>query len=216
MRLSKLMTSLGAVFMVVSLAACDMTVPSQLETGQIRLDEQVKTVQLDAARVDTKAVRAVMADFRQNGRGQMAVVMAYQSGNPLHETEVRRNGAAWQRALTQQSGKPVQVNYVAVEDKALTEKAVLSYAALTALPPEGCRPLTGYRGGDSLEGMQNYRFGCETRTAISRMIVNPDDLKGREGLPSDDARRQGNVAERYMSGEPLPPLETTTASSIGG
>ena len=110
----------------------------------------------------------------------------------------------------------LKVDLVAVTDPDMLGKAVVSYNVLAVQPPVGCeRRLTGYQGADTLEDMHNYRIGCETRTAISKMIVNPEDLQGRAGTVSGDSRRQGTVTERYMGGEGMERLDTTNASGIG-
>ncbi|MFN7114799.1 MAG: CpaD family pilus assembly lipoprotein [Alphaproteobacteria bacterium] len=205
-----------AAGLTLGLAACDMSVPSQIETGHMRLSEETRSVALPAAKPDIATARRIAADFRDNGRGDMHLVMPYRSGDPLHETQARRLGKEWQSALAKGGAQGVKVEYVGMTDAALLERAVVSYTVLAALPPVGCgQRLTGYQGGDTLEDLHKYRIGCETRTAFSKMIVNPEDLKGRDGSEPGDSRRQGTVSERYMSGEGMERLETTSASGIG-
>jgi len=205
-----------AVALTLGLAACDVSVPSQLETGHIRLSEDTRTVSLNADKPDAAAARRIAADFRDNGRGDMRLVMPYRSGDPLQETQARRLGREWQAAFAKGGVSGVTVDYVGVTDASLLKQAVVSYTVLAALPPAGCvQRLTGYQGADTLEDMHTYRMGCETRTALSKMIVNPEDLAGRSGSEQGDSRRHGAVTERYMSGEQMEPLQTTSASSIG-
>lgn len=205
-----------AVALALGLAACDVSVPSQLETGNMRLSEQTHSMAVDAAKPHADTARRIVADYRDSGRGDLQLLMPYRSGDPLHETQARRNGKEWQAALVNGGAKTVQVEYVAVDDPALLGRAVVSYNVLAALPPAGCaQRMTGYQGADTTEDLQTYRIGCETRTAFSKMIVNPEDLKGRAGTGADDSRRQGTVAERYMSGAKAERLDATTASTIG-
>lgn len=205
-----------AAALSLGLSACDVSVPSQLETGHMRLAEETRSVALPAAKPDAAVARRVAADFRDNGRGDIHLVMPYRSGDPLHETQARRLGKEWQVAFAKGGAGAVKVEYVGMTDAALLDRAVVSYNVLAALPPAGCgQRLTGYQGGDTMEDLQNYRIGCETRTAFSKMIVNPEDLQGRSGSEPGDSRRQGTVAERYMSGEPMEPLDATSASGIG-
>jgi type IV pilus biogenesis protein CpaD/CtpE len=110
----------------------------------------------------------------------------------------------------------MDVSYVGVEDPQFLSRAVISYPALQALPPDGCRRLTGYQGADSIEDVHNYRIGCEVKTAVSKMIVDSEDLMGRESGTASEARRQGTVVEGYMSGTPNEPLEGGRSSDIGG
>jgi len=213
---SRMLRLFCAAALTLGLAACDVSVPSQLETGHIRLSEDTRSVSLNADKPDATAARRIAADFRDNGRGAMRLVMPYRSGDPLQETQARRLGREWQAAFAKGGVPGVTVDYVGVTDASLLKRAVVSYTVLAALPPAGCaQRLTGYQGADTLEDMHTYRLGCETRTALSKMIVNPEDLAGRGGSEQGDSRRQGTVTERYMSGEQMEPLQTTSASSIG-
>lgn len=215
MKKMRLLRGLFAAVLSLGLAACDMTVPSQLETGHIRLSEQTRSLVLDAGKPDEAAARQAAKAFAQNGRGGQQLLVPYLGGDPLQETSARKSGAAWQALLAKNGMPDVQVDYVAVEDAALLKRAVLSYNVLSAQAPDGCvQRLTGYQGGDTLEDMHSYRIGCETRTALSKMIVNPEDLRGRDGTAPADSRRQGIVAERHMSGEKSEALDTSSTSSV--
>lgn len=208
--------TLCAGMLALSLAACDVSVPSQLETGHMRLSEETRSLALNAHKPDKALASRIAADFRDNGRGDIHILMPYKSGDPLQETQARRMGKEWQAAFVKGGATSAKLEYVAVSEAAALERAIVSYNVLAALPPEACgQRLTGYQGGDTLEDLHSYRIGCETRTAMSKMIVNPEDLKGRDGSEAGDSRRQGAVAERYMSGEKMEPLEATSASGIG-
>lgn len=211
----RVIRTLSAAILTLGLAACDVTMPSQVETSHMRLSEETRSIALDAAKPSDDTARRVAKDFRENGRGEQRLVVPYKGGDPLQETQARRHGKEWQAALARSGMPDVDAEYVAVSDTTLLGRAVLSYNVLTALPPEPCgQRLSGYKGGDTLEDMHTYRIGCETKTALSKMIVNPEDLKGRDGTEPGDSRRQGTVVERYMGGEGMEPLDGQTASNI--
>lgn len=212
---TRVLPVLSAAVLTLGLSACDVTVPSQMETGHMRLSEETRSVALDASRPSDDTARRVAADFRQNGRGQQRLVVPFKAGDPLQETQARRHGKEWQAALARSGMPDVTAEYVAVNDATLLGRAVLSYNVLSALPPEPCvQRLTGYQGADTMEDLHNYRIGCETKTAFSRMIVNPEDLLGRDGTEPGDSRRQGTVVERYMGGEGMEPLDGQKASNV--
>ncbi len=217
MQMSRLSTYCGMILSVLLLTGCDMTTPSQLETAQIRLGEEIKTVRIDPTQFDAATVDSIARDHSLNGRGPVAVVVPYRSGSPMDEMDAKRQGKIWVQALQRKGIKNVTADYVGVEDKRLLNTAVISYPALSALPPEGCRRLTGYNGADSLEDVHGYRIGCETNTAFSKMIVDPQDLMGRaSGSGQSEARRQGGLVEGHMSGTPNERIQGGTASAIGG
>ena len=86
-RLSK---ALCAALLSLTVSACDVSVPSQLETGQMRLSEETRTLAVDANKPDAALARRIAGDFRDNGRGDLHILMPYKSGDPLHETQARR------------------------------------------------------------------------------------------------------------------------------
>ena len=216
MRYSGLSAFAGLAGAVLLLAGCDMTTPSQVETGHIRLQENMKTVTVHPAAPDAAAVSRIAADFKRNARGKMAMVIPYQAGQPAEELQAKRYGGQWRQAMAQAGVREVDVSYVGVNDPQLLTRAVISYPALQALPPEGCRRLTGYQGADSIEDVHDYRIGCEVKTAVSKMIVDPEDLMGRDSDNRSEARRQGAVVDGYLSGTPNEPLEGGRSSEIGG
>jgi hypothetical protein len=53
------------------------------------------------------------------------------------------------------------------------------------------------------------------KTAMSRMIVDPSDMKGRAGTQNNDSRRLGATVETYKSGKPNEPMKGFQASKVG-
>lgn len=197
------------------LGGCDITTPSQVKTGQVRITEQMQTVVLNARHVDGAAVNSIADDYDRNGRGQVMMVVTYLQGNPLNELEAKKQAGAYKAALAKRDVNDVKIDYVGVTDKSQNGQAIVSYLAMTALPPSNCGPITGYQGADQLTDVHDYAFGCETKTALSKMISRPDDLRGRAGTPDDDAKRQGAMVEKYRTGTPNEPMEGVSASEIG-
>jgi type IV pilus biogenesis protein CpaD/CtpE len=202
-----------AVALSLLLGACDTTTPSQIKTGDIRLQREMKTAVLYA--VEAEKVDMIADDFRQNGEGRMRGVMGYLAGNPLQEAGVKRQGNAYKQAFASAGVKDLPVEYVGVNDKEKTGYLVVSYAALVARAPSDCMPITGYDGADSRSVVEGYAFGCETKTALSKMISRPADLLGRAGTTDGDARREGTIIERHKSGVPNTRMQGINASTVG-
>ena len=208
--------ALGFVIVSAMLAAgCDMSTPSQYNVTQIRVKETVKTETLNAFSVDADKVSLVAADYLRNGKGKMDITMSYRSGDPLKEIEIRQQGRNYQDAFARNGVKNVRVDYVAMTDAAYVGQAVISYPAVVAMAPQGCRRIPGYQGADNIDEMEKYRIGCDTQTALSRMVAHPGDLEGNAGVPEGDSRRQGSVVEKYKAGTQNTPLQGLSASSIG-
>ena len=168
MRKSRLSIFGVALSAVLLLSACDMTTPSQVETGHIRLQENVKSVTVNPAKTDARQVAYIADDYKRLSRGKMTMVIPYKKGSPAEEVKAHRQGRDWQQNFAKAGVQGMDVNYVGVEDPQFLSRAVISYPALQALAPEGCRRLTGVHGADSLEDVHEYRMGCETKSSTPK------------------------------------------------
>jgi type IV pilus biogenesis protein CpaD/CtpE len=209
-----LVAALLTLFMPM-LAACDVTAPSQVTTGKIRLSTQTKNIVLPAQTVDKAQVENIAADYMRNGNGKMSVLVSYLDGNAVNETKARQRGNAYKSALQSKGLSTVEVNTVSVTTQPDANQAIISYHALTASAPKNCDRITGYQGGDTLENMKKYPIGCETKSILSQMIADPSDLMGKTGTAKGDARRASATVEPYKAGTPNQPLDGMQASTIG-
>jgi pilus biogenesis lipoprotein CpaD len=211
-------TCLIAVLLALSLpllAACDVTAPSQVTTGKIRLSTQTKNIVLPAQAVDKAQVENIAADYARTGKGKVTVLVSYLDGNPVNEIKARQRGNAYKNALQRSGLSTVEVNTVSVATPPDAGQAIISYHALTASAPKNCDRITGYQGGDTLDNMKKYPIGCETKSILSQMIADPSDLMGKAGTEKDDSRRAGATVETYKTGTPNQPLKGMQASTIG-
>lgn len=199
------------VLSLLLLSACDITTPSQVKTGQIRVTEQQVTETLKASDVDLGAVDRISSDYKRNGRGPISVLVSFSDAGTA-----RANAQAnqYKRAFAAH-GVNVSVETVSVPADTPTQ-AIVSYQAMAALPPEGCARLTGYQGAEGLYEMEGYGIGCETKTAISRMVATPDDLLGKESGTGSPSRRAGSNTEKYTNGVPNEKIEGIRSSKVGG
>lgn len=192
---------------VLLLSACSMATPSQVKTGAIRIEDQMKTVNIDPASLTADQAGIIAEDYHRNGKGKMAVVVSYARANPAARLKAEQQGAKIAQAFAAKGVKNLKVNMVAVNTKNYAEQAVVSYMAVTAQPGSNCTRMPGYNGSDTLDTGSEYAFGCEMQMALSKMIVDPEDLLGRDGTPSGESRRHGTVVEKYKSGTQNGPLQ---------
>ncbi len=196
------------------LTGCDVSTPSRVETGQMRLLDRMKTVNIDPQRLDEDQMDAIGDDFRRNGKGEATLVMSFMQGID-NEVAAKAHGNRIKKALAAEGIKNVKIDYVPVDNEDFAGKAILSYDSTVAAAPEGCGRLTGYQGAETMESMRDYQFGCENMSIISQMVSRPEDLMGTSGAPDGDSRRHGILVERYKSGTPNPRLEGMNASEVG-
>ncbi len=202
----------GLLGMALSLSACDVSTPSQIQTGKIRVKEQMVTEALDAGHIDQARVSVISRDILRNGKGEVSLTVPYLSGG---EYSAREISTSYQEAFQTQGVRHVSVALVPVTERQYADKAVLAYRAMTAIPASDCTRIPGYQGTDNIEELDRYRIGCETQAATARMVVDPTDMLGKAGTQDRDSRRSGAIIEPYSSGVPNQPLKGMQASKVG-
>ena len=215
MRACKWIFFVGALAGVLSLSACESTTPSLLQTGKIRLKDQMVAETLDAKRVDPLRIHVIADHYLRNGKGKMNLMVSWLSGDVGREAAAQKQGSTWKYAFEQNGVNDISVDTVAIDDRKFADKIVITYRSLVAMAPKGCGRLPGYQGAETVETMDKYQVGCETQAAISRMIVDPSDLMGKSGAQDNDSRRSGALVEPYRVGTPNQPMKGYQASTIG-
>lgn len=195
------------------LSGCNMAVPSRVNTSGIEVEDYTKTVLLPASKVDKMRVEVVAGDYRRNGKSAPALVVPYVKGKRGTLNDARRAAAAYQEAFAQHGLLIRDVKYTETHDRDATRHAVLAYTATEAHAPANCTRMPGAKGAESQETTDDYTFGCEHATLISKMIARPDDLLGVGGASDSYSRREGPMMEGYMSGRSNPSLQGVTNSS---
>lgn len=185
-----------------ALAACTMTTPSQLRTGQVQLEENAAVYTYPLANVSDAQLRSIARDHAARGRGDAVVTVSYPQGNTQARSAAQSSMRHVLGVLQGAGMKNTTVDYVAVSDPQLAGQAVFSYPALYARAPDHCKRIPGYQGAGSLDDIEDYQVSCESKSILSRMVARPADLLGNDGKGMGTGRRAGAVVETYQSGEP--------------
>lgn len=201
---------------LLPLAACDVTTPSQLRTGDIRLMDDVTTVTLDAYRLNKNDIYMISRQYQATAQGPMTVTVAYPAGDAPERVLLEARGKQLAEMLESNRVRDVKVDYVSVEGGELAGRTVLSYPARVARAPANCGPLTGMQGTETLSDVEKYQFSCETKDMMSKMIAYPEDLMGVGGVTGGTSRSAGALMEGYQDGTPNEPFnDSQSASSLG-
>ena len=215
MQAYRLFSLAGILSAALVLSACDASVPSQVQTGKIELKEQIVTEMLDSTHIDPARVDVLANHIKRNGKGSITMTVSWLSGDVSRASTAERQGKAYKKALEKRGVSGIHVVTVPVMDERYVNKIIVVYQSLVALSSDGCLRLTGYQGAENLEALEKYQFGCETQMAISRMIVEPSDLMGKDGAQDSGSRRASASVENYKAGTPNKPMQGFQASSIG-
>ena len=215
MQAYKFISLAGILSVALVLSACDASVPSQVQTGKIELKEQVVTKMLDSTQIDPARIDILADHVKRNRKGDVTLTVSWLSGDASRERTAKKHGNVYKRALEKRGVSGIHVVTVPVMDERYINKIVMVYRSLVAQPPDNCLRLTGYQGAENLDALEKYQFGCEMQMAVSRMIVEPSDLLGKDGAQDNDSRRAGVSVENYKAGTPNKPMQGFQASSIG-
>jgi len=74
---------------------------------------------------------------------------------------------------------------------------MVTYDAVTANAPAGCRNMPGMDDGLTTEAVGDYRFGCSVDTILAKQVYRPGDLAGNGASDPIDGRRAANTVEYY-------------------
>jgi type IV pilus biogenesis protein CpaD/CtpE len=201
---------------MMPVAGCSMYTPSQVKTGEIVVADVMKTSTLSAEQFDATDVNVAAKDYMQNGKSGARLVVPYlRKHGSANRAAAMQLGQQYKNAFAKYGIDDLKVDYTETSDREGARHAVLAYTAVVAQAPRDCTRLPGAQGTASLPQIEGYQIGCETRTMLSKMIANPEDLMGNAGTPDGVSRRQGPVTEGYMSGRSNPPLSGLNASTTG-
>src|SRR3990172_2901692 len=212
MQVYRLISLSGILAVALFLSACDVSTPSRFTTGKIRVKEQMVTEVLDAGRIDPARVNVIADGFVRNARGGMTLAVSYPSGDSARKDSARKQGDAYKKSFEQRGASNISVVTVPVAHQQYTGRVLVTYKALAAVAAKDCNPLPGHKGADNMEAVDQYKFGCETQTAMGRMVADPSDLLGKAGTQKNDSRRSGATVESYKAGTPNQSMQGLQAS----
>jgi type IV pilus biogenesis protein CpaD/CtpE len=198
---------------VLGLAACSPHVPSQVNTGPMRVEKDMMTKTFSAERVDVAQVSAAAQEILSGNGTDPALTIPYMVGQEVTALQME---TAYKTAFAAEGISGLSVSLVPVMSAQDADEAVLAWQVLKASAAPGCPRLPGYQGGDDLAEGQRYRFGCEMQASLSRMVADPSDLLGKTTADGGYSRRNGIIIDSYQGGTPQEPMQGFSASGIGG
>lgn len=213
---------LGALGAVLLLPACsggsdfvDMSTPSAMHTGKIKVKTQTMTETLSADKVDAARVAQVARNIlRDNTGGAATLTIPYTEGR---EAPAKMLGMHYKVSFARQGVRNLTVDLVPVENRRVAGEAVVAYQALTASADKDCTRIPGAQGAENIQGFDGYEYGCETQAMKSKMVAHPGDLlgTGHEEQMEADSSRAGKMVEPYKAGTPNTKLDGMKASTVG-
>lgn len=212
----RLVSLSGTLLFVLVLAACEVSTPSRVHIGKIIIQDQMVAEAVTARPLDQGRINVLSDNFMRRGKGQIVLNVPYLSEDAVSKEMAERASDSYKTAFEKRGISRVSVVMVPVAEGKYTDKIVVTYNSLAAVPSKDCHDFPGRQGADDMEAVNQYQFGCGVQTGLSKMIANPSDLMGHGGIQNNDSRRSGTVIETYKAGTPNSQMKGYSASGVGG
>lgn len=200
-----------AVLLLAS--ACNLSHPSYMTEERIELTQERVSKEYPTASLSGATLQALAKHYSDDGQGEMRVTVLY---DPFDETNTAMKASDHVSRLSSDLRKlgvnNLDLKILPVKGNGAISKTLVSYNALQAQAPSGCREMDGVKDNDiTLD--TDYKLGCGIKAQIAQQVARTKDLLGFDKTDTDaDGRRAGNVVEVYRMGEGNEPLAGESAS----
>jgi pilus assembly protein CpaD len=198
---------------VMTLGACEMYAPGNLNETKIQVAEEGISQTMPVSQINNESLSAIAQDFNDRGGSPMSVVVTYDPKSYRNTAMMAGDHASGiARTLRKYGVDNISSSILPVKDQGDEAQVMISYHAVAALAPEGCGDMPGMKG-NLLEPDASYKLGCGVDSMIAKQVARPSDLLGR-GVsdPTTDGRAAANVIDVYRSGALNKPLKGESAS----
>lgn len=202
-------------FATIWLSACNLSNKSKLDIGKMRVREQYVTKAFDLYRFNDNAAAMIVNEVLKNNNTEVVMNVSYLKGDKANKNLMLREGRNIRRLLKSKGLASVRLEEVPVETNENTGKLVVYYKSKIALAPKGCTELLGHQGAGSVDEMDDYAVGCNSKMVFSKMIADPSDLLGEERYGQVESRRAGATVEQFKAGVANDPIQGMSASQLG-
>jgi len=211
----KIITLASAVALSLSVTACDLSTPSRLNIGKITVSNKIVSKSFDLSKIDEPMIREMVDDIKTAGEDSATINISYFKGDDSNMQLMMQEAKVVKEKFISFGVHNVSVVSIPVDEQRNIGKLVIYYKTKVAEAPDECTEMVGIKGaGDNTE-MEDYSVGCSYKTAVSKMIADPDDLLGYEKASDIESRRVGATVEKYKAGVPNEKINGYSASDYG-
>ncbi len=193
----------------ILLSACSISAPSlrthsMMNPNMSQLSQGHVVEKYPMSEISYDDTSRLGNDHGNRGASPATVMVLYNNGEcPKASLKLAsKQGDMIRDQMIENGAGEVKVHASPVDDN-LGNRAIISYAALNVLPPEGCDARMDGLVDREFQMNDSYRLGCENERLIGQMVARPSDLQGRDTATDDTSQRQGVSGERYRAGENL-------------
>lgn len=185
------------LLMGCSLAACArQSTPSMMNPNKPQLVSETALQQVPVKSVNNGYIYKLADEYERYGTNVMQLSLAYDpNAKNYGAVQAFKDLSRIKSGLEKLGVRGISAETVKAEG---TEPMLMvSYDAVRAAAPAGCRNMPGLEDGLTTEKIGDYRFGCSVDSMLAKQIYRPGDLQGYAGHDDGDGRRAANSVEYY-------------------
>lgn len=179
--------------------ACSrQSTPSMMNTTKPQLQSETTLQQVPVKHVGAGYLHKLADEYARYGADTMRLSLAYDPADKSYSAVKAFQDLGRIKSGLQEMGvRNISAETVKAEGSVPT--LLVSYDAVRAAAPAGCRNMPGFDDGLTTAEIGDYRFGCSIDTVFAKQIYRPSDLQGHDVMDDGDGRRAANSVEYYRT-----------------
>lgn len=203
--------------LALSLSACELEVPSQMNTSRLELVETAQQNAYPVSDLDGSALQDIADHHKRYGQTPLMLTVTYDPSVSGAASAATRDGQRLGASLKAKGATNVHYETLPVAGQGKDRQVLVQYDSMTAQAPSDCGRIGGYDTStavspDGARTEPDYKLGCSVEAVIAKQVARPSDLGGNTKMgPYDGARASGQLDD-YRKGKELEKLQGQTAS----
>lgn len=177
-------------------ACARQSTPSMMNPNKPQLVPETALQQRPVKNVNEGYLNYLAEEYSRYGAGSMQLSLSYDpAATNYSAVKAFKDLSRIKSGLESMGVRGISADTVKAEGS--EPMLMVSYDAVRAAAPAGCRNMPGFDDGLTTEKVGDYRFGCSVDTMLAKQIYRPGDLNGNAAYEDGDGRRAANSVEYY-------------------
>lgn len=168
--------------------------PSMMNTSRPQLINETRLEQVPVEQAGKGYLAGVADNYARYGVDTLQLSLAYDPNSKTYDAMKAFNDLGTIKSTLMSMGVRNVKGDIAKQE-GVQPTLMISYDAISAQAPAGCRNMPGFDDGLTTAQVGDYRFGCSVDTMLTKQIYRPSDLAGNAGHDLGDGRRAANIVE---------------------
>lgn len=198
---TKLAVAFGAMLI---LSGCSVESKPWVNDSRVEIHDDQFTDTFETAKLNNSVIHAIANYYYRYGNGPMNVVVSYDPKSKVNTKAAAEQAlVSLRNGLAQNGIEGVRGTTSALSGSGDISTTLISFQALTASAPQGCKMMPGYDNPaddipNGVNGDPPYKYGCTVESLLAKQVSRPADLLGKQGFETNaDGRRQERVISTH-------------------